>query len=70
MLYPVPIWVARLAGHNLSGFVEVLMYFQFPAYGLVLALSYLRSRRWFIARAVVLAALHAAGIGLEYIVGF
>ena len=69
VLYPVPIWSAKLAGHNLSGFVETLMYAELPAYGLLLGLSCLLGRRWFITSAAVLAALHAVGVALEYIIG-
>ena len=48
-LFPGPIWAARIANHDLSGFVDTLMRLQFPVYGLIIAVSLCAGRRWWIA---------------------
>jgi hypothetical protein len=69
VLYPFPIWAARIFAHDLSGFVETLMYLQFPVYGVVIGASALRSKRWMLAATGSVAIVHGVAVALEFIVG-
>ena len=64
-LFPGPIWAARIANHDLSGFVDTLMRLQFPVYGLIIAVSLCAGRRWWIAGLATVAAIHGVPLALN-----
>ncbi len=58
ILFPGPMWAARLTGHDLSGFVDTLMYVELPIYACVIAACLIFGRRAFVVGSVSLIALH------------
>lgn len=66
VLYPFPLWTARILANDLSGFVQTLMYVQFPVYGVVVAAGALRSKRGILAAIGSIILVHGIAVGLQY----